>query len=88
MQNGGEGHVASALAIAGTVAYGGAVVSGGVQLGRNAEARRELVVAFTPTANGFAMHVAFQSSGRSRRDVRVLLNPFGEWPWLAAVEIK
>lgn len=59
LQNGGQGEVASALAIAGTLAYGGSVVSGVVQLGTNADARRELVVAFTPTANGVALHVAF-----------------------------
>ena len=59
MQNGGKGDVASALAIAGTLAYGGAVISGVVQLRTNADARLDLAVTFSPTPNGVAIQVAF-----------------------------
>lgn len=57
MQNGGEGQVASGLAIAGTIAYGGAIVSGVVQLRGNVDARLELAI--TPLPNGVAVQFAF-----------------------------
>ncbi len=57
MQNAGEGQVASVLGVAGTLAYGGAVVSGVVQVRLNGDARVDL--ALVPTRNGLVLSALF-----------------------------